>query len=203
MSLESIMIIHPDEINTGIDWSQIFPNDYPLKLEIGFGIGDFLVHQAWQDPESNFVGIERLKKYVYKAKKKADFNELVNLCLIHGEVISIISKIFGKKKLREVYINFPDPWPKRRHRFRRLIQPLFLDKLSDALEDKGLVNLATDVPDYAWQMFHCFQNHNSFENLFLEKPFVYSIEGRFPTKYERDYQSQGKTIYYLLFRKVG
>lgn len=198
-----MIVVHPNDISVGLNWSDVFQNDLPLKLEVGFGTGDFLIHLASQDLLCNYVGIEKLRRYVHKAKKKVEARSLNNVRLIHGEATSIIPQVFGRKKLKEVYINFPDPWPKRRHRMRRIVQPAFVAMLSGVLEEKGKVSMATDVGDYAWQMFYCMQECGVFRSLLSEKPFVYSLEGRFPTKYETEYKRQGKLIYYLLFQKEG
>ncbi len=126
----------------------LFRPDRPLEIEIGCGKGRFLSARAAKNPETQYLGIERMKDRVRKLDKKACRLRLDNLRILRLEAFYTFYYLLPPHRLRTVYVFFPDPWPKRRHHDRRLFSPLFLDVLWSRLEIGGVIQVATDHPGY-------------------------------------------------------
>ncbi|MDH3620275.1 MAG: tRNA (guanosine(46)-N7)-methyltransferase TrmB [Gammaproteobacteria bacterium] len=132
-----------------IDFDKAFGRHAPLVLEIGFGNGDTLVQQALENPDLNFLGIEVHEPGVGHCLLKAREADLSNLKLIKHDAIEVLSGQVPEDSLHRVNIYFPDPWPKKRHHKRRMIQPAFLDLVYSRLEADGTLHIATDWANYA------------------------------------------------------
>lgn len=195
IELDSLIVWLP------IRWVAVFGNDHPLKVEIGFGNGSFLVEMARKEPNCNFLGLEIYKRGLWKAKKRVGRLGLTNVRLLRAEAEAAIPKLFGSEEVSEVHINFPDPWPKHKHRRRRLIKPEFVKTLYRVLRLGGRVYLTTDWPDYVQEMLQFFQDHGGFKNP-IEKGFLSQAPaGRPITKYEQGFLGEGQPVYYLIFEK--
>jgi len=179
---------------TRIRWEQIFRRKAPIKVEIGFGNGAFLTEMAQRQPGINFVGLEVYKKGIKKAIKRIQRAGLTNVRVIRVEASASLPKLFSAGEIAEIFINFPDPWPKRRHRKRRLITPSFVDTLHHLLEDGGKVYLATDFAEYAEEIRQRFLEHGG---------FIFSQEypEHTPTKFEQIAIDAGCQIYYMCWQK--
>lgn len=132
-----------------IDFVSLFGRDAPIVLEIGFGNGETLVQQASEHPEWNFLGIEVHEPGIGHCLIKAREIDLSNLRLIAHDAIEVLQQQVPAKSLARVNIYFPDPWPKKRHHKRRLIQPRFLELLASRLQLGGNIHIATDWANYA------------------------------------------------------
>lgn len=188
---------------TRVIWPQIFGNRNPNRVEVGFGNGSFLVAMAQRDQASNFLGIEIYRRGMMKARRRVERAGLNNIRLLRAEAAAALPRLFGPEEVREIYVNFPDPWPKKRHWKRRLIKPTFVETLYRVLEKGGTVHLTTDHFDYARQMLASFDGQDGFVNLSGAKGFlIHPPEERPLTKYEQDFIQEGKTIFYLTFQKV-
>ena len=130
------------------NWQILFGNLNPLKLEIGFGMGNFLIEMAAKEPSSNFIGIDFYHKGIRKIMTRIKNLQLENIRIVYGDIRNKISVLFQDGELNTVYINFPDPWPKIRHHKRRLINTLFLKYISNFLKNSGKLMLATDSKSY-------------------------------------------------------
>lgn len=173
-------------------------------MEVGFGNGSFLVAMAQRDPASNFLGIEIYRRGIRRALRRVERAGLYNVRLLRAEASAALPRLFGPEEVREAYIHFPDPWPKKRHWKRRLIKPSFVEILYQVLEKGGRVHLATDHFEYAREMLASFEGQDGLMNLAGEKGFwTHPLEERPPTKYEQDFLREGRTIFYLAFQKMG
>lgn len=126
----------------------LFDPARPLEIEIGCGKGRFLSARAAKNPDTQYLGIERMMARVRKLNKKACRLKLDNLRILRLEAFYTFYYLLPFHRLRTVYVFFPDPWPKRRHQERRLFSPLFLDVLWARLEVGGVIQVATDHPEY-------------------------------------------------------
>ena len=135
-----------------MDFDALFGRRAPVVFEIGFGNGDTLVQQAADNPALNFIGVEVHEPGVGHCLLKAEEAGIRNLKLIRHDAIEVLQRQVPACSLRRVNIYFPDPWPKKRHHKRRLIQPAFLALLHDRLEDDGTLHIATDWANYAEQI---------------------------------------------------
>jgi tRNA (guanine-N7-)-methyltransferase len=128
-----------------------FSNPGPLTLEIGFGTGDFLASLAKNKPQENFLGIEVYQPGAVSLFKKIQAVNLSNVG-IYLKDCSLVLKLFPNEILDRVFVLFPDPWPKKRHHKRRLIQVEFLHLLKQKIKPQGIIIIATDCESYAKQI---------------------------------------------------
>jgi tRNA (guanine-N7-)-methyltransferase len=131
-----------------IDPSVLFGNDLPLELEIGVGKGAFLAHQAKSRPDAAFLGVERAPRYWRHAADRLRRNECLNVRLVRADAQYFLSEFVPDGCLSAIYIHFPDPWPKKRHHKRRLIQAPFLREVGRALKPGGRLQIVTDHHRY-------------------------------------------------------
>ena len=132
-----------------LDFQTLFGRRAPVVLEIGFGNGETLVQQAMEHPDFDFLGIEVHEPGVGHCLLKARDAGITNLRLIRHDAIEVLAAMVPPGSLARVNLYFPDPWPKKRHHKRRIVQPGFLDLVADRLAPGGSLNVATDWEDYA------------------------------------------------------
>lgn len=124
-------------------WKEVFGNDNPIHIEIGMGKGQFITALAVNNPEINYIGIERVPTVLYKALRKQEELKLKNLILIAFNADEI-GEVFEQGEVERIYLNFSDPWPKDRHASRRLTSPRFLEKYNGFLKKDGYIAFKTD-----------------------------------------------------------
>ena len=134
---------------TPLDLAALFDRQADIVLEIGFGNGESLVQQALLSPDSNFIGIEVHEPGVGHCLLKARDAEIVNLRLVIHDAIDVLSRQIPGNSLSRLNLYFPDPWPKKRHHKRRIVQPAFLNLVADRLVRGGTLHIATDWSNYA------------------------------------------------------
>jgi tRNA (guanine-N7-)-methyltransferase len=183
------------------DWRSLFQNDNPLKLEIGFGNGNFLIDMAIRDPHSNFIGMDYYRKGIRKVITRMDRLHLKNIRVVYGDASEKTSILFEEGDLNEVFINFPDPWPKKRHHKRRLIKPQFVENLAGKLAPQGKVRIATDFEAYAQEILKVMRADTRFNNPHEDLGFLHERDDVPKTKYEKAFLAAGKKIYYFEFSK--
>lgn len=132
-----------------IDFNALFGSDAPVVLEIGFGNGDTLVQQALEHPQMNFLGIEVHEPGVGHCLLQARDSGVTNLKIIKHDAIEVLQQQIPAETLQRINIYFPDPWPKKRHHKRRMIQPEFLELIASRLKSGGALHIATDWENYA------------------------------------------------------
>lgn len=126
-------------------WKELFQNNHPIYIEIGIGKGDFIIENAKQFPDINFIGIEKYDSVIVRAIQKSNELELDNLKIIRMDA-GKIEEVFGKE-IDLIYLNFSDPWPKDRHAKRRLTSPIFLEKYDSIFRDTSHIVMKTDNVD--------------------------------------------------------
>ena len=203
ISFEEIAGKHPYFMNlmTRPDWAKVFKNSYPLKLDIGFGTGSFLLEMAIREPESNFVGIDMYHKGIRKVFSRINKLSIKNIRIIYGDAREKIASIFNDDEVQEIYINFPDPWPKKRHEKRRLIKPPFIKMLTSKLMPLGHLHLATDYEPYAREILACFEAENRLKSKSGHQKFLAVRENIPKSKYEKNFVQVGEKIFYLDYTK--
>ncbi len=189
-----------DGLATG-GWDAVFDRSAPLVVEVGFGNGYSLAEMARRTPHMNFVGIELFGKGILKLTRRLERDGIDNVRVIKGDAVVALTELFDRGVIDEIHVNFPDPWPKRRHHKRRLVAPPFVELLYTRVRPGGLVHLATDFTCYAFQMRTVFEAHPGFANTVAPHRFRYHIPGRIRTKYERKFSALGATIRYLNYRR--
>ncbi len=167
-------------------------------LEIGFGNGQYLIDYALNKKDELFFGIEYAKKYFLKAFHKSQRYGLSNIKLIYGEALSVIYFLFPDDFFDLVHINFPDPWPKKRHNPRRLINDIFVNNLSRILKKEGEIYFASDHEEYFINSVTIFQNNGFKTEYISDLPNKDRIA---KTKYEKDFIKSSKKIFYSVLKK--
>jgi len=191
------------QLDSGLpDQAQVFGRTAPLLLEIGFGYGQSLLECAKVYPDQDFIGVETHKPGIGTLFIGAQQHELANLRVYYGDVIDVLEKCIPESSLDGVQIFFPDPWPKRRHQPRRLIQSAFVQLVVTKLKPGGALHLATDWEDYAVHMMRVLSQEEKLANVAGLHQFAdRSLYRPVVTKFERRAQSEGRNIWELQFRK--
>ncbi len=183
------------------DWEAIFGNTNPLNLEIGFGVGNFLIEMAIREPDENFIGMDFYHKGIRKVITRIDRYQVPNIRIVYGDAKEKLPILFNEAKLNRIYINFPDPWPKKRHHKRRLIKPAFIKNLAVKLKPGGEIHIATDYEPYAIEILEFFEAEPLLTNKSGYRTFLAQKEGIPQTKYEKKFINSGEKIFYLEFIK--
>ncbi len=182
---------------------EVFGNDKPVKIEYCSGNGKWIAERALADPDGNWVAVEKKAARLRKVWAKMKNLGLPNLFSICGEALEATKRFLPGATVDEVYINFPDPWPKKKHAKYRLIQTPFACELARILKEGGTVSLVTDDEAYSEQMIDVFSSHPCFESCY-EAPFYRGKREGYGSSYFEDlWRGKGKPIRYHLFKKVG
>lgn len=195
--------------NTGIDYrteavdfDAEFGRKAPTWIEIGFGNGDALIHMAKQHPEVNVVGIEVHSPGVGHALIAIEEQQLSNVRIIQHDAMEVLEHMVAAQSLARVMLFFPDPWHKKRHHKRRIVQHEFVKAVSSRLESGGLLHCATDVADYADWMLEYLQQAPDLINESASDDFVEQPSWRISTRFERRGQRLGHDVFDLLYRRT-
>ncbi len=195
----SVSILSGLQLDWPVDWSVLFERPAPLLLEIGFGRGDFLVELAQKQPLANVVGLEISLPSLRKGARKVSRRGLTNVAIVQADANYALHALFRPASLSEVYINFPDPWPKPGHEHRRLINPYFLRLLASRMPAEARLNIATDHPDYAAAIVTCLETTPYFVSRRGQTAVV--AHGLLGTKYEQKGLAEGRPGYYFYFER--
>lgn len=173
----------------------------PVVLEIGFGMGDSLVAMAKAAPASNFIGIEVHTPGVGKLMRGMLDDGLDNIRVYHHDAVEVLRDCIPPESLDGVQIFFPDPWHKKRHHKRRLIQPPFVEQLAGYLKPGGVLHLATDWENYAQQMMQVLSASPSYRNCVGQNAYATRPEYRPLTKFEKRGHRLGHGVWDMLFAR--
>jgi tRNA (guanine-N7-)-methyltransferase len=183
------------------DLRRAFNSKAPLVVEIGFGNGEALAFMAANEPDKHFVGIEVHEPGVGRLLQAIVQQGLDNVRVAMRDAVEVLENQVEKASLDQVRIYFPDPWPKKRHHKRRLVQADFVERIADRLAPGGLLHLATDWAPYADWMLETVDRCSSFSN--LGNPWVPRPDWRPQTRFERRGLGRGHEIFDLLYERSG
>lgn len=180
-------------------WRAVFSNGFPIHIEIGMGKGQFITELARQNPEINFIGIERYESVLIRALQKMEQNPLNNLKFICMDAM-LLPDVFSEHEVERIYLNFSDPWPKDRYAKRRLTSNIFLDIYNRILMPDGRIEFKTDnkdlfefsleeIPSSGWTIdaYTLDLHHDDVMNA-----------GNIMTEYEEKFSAKGNPIYKLI-----
>ncbi len=183
------------------DFDAVFGRNVPRVLEIGFGNGETLVQQAMRAPEKDFVGIEVHEPGVGHCLLKARDSGIKNLRVIVHDAIEVLQQQVPPLSLERVNLYFPDPWPKKRHHKRRIVQDSFVNLIAERLADNGTLNIATDWADYAEHIDDVLSRSDRFACLERREHDGDAPRDRPRTKFEARGLRKGHGICDWCFRK--
>jgi tRNA (guanine-N7-)-methyltransferase len=177
-----------------------FAVERPLALEIGCGIGDFIVQLAAQNPAVNYLAIDIYNKGCLKTCRKVEAVGLDNVRVMRTEARYLLTRYLNPESLTAIYINCPDPWPKKRHRQRRLVNPEFMLLALHYLQPGGEFHLSTDFAEYAGSVADALARTTGFRNC-LPVPVALERPGYPLSKYMRRFLEKGQPIHFIHHRK--
>lgn len=183
-----------------LDWQAIFGRSAPRTLEIGFGAGEVLADLAIRHPQEDFIGIEVYLTGVGRLLGALDAAEARNARVFNDDAVDVLAAGFADHSLDNVLLYFPDPWPKKRHHKRRIVQPRFADEIARVLKPGGLWRLATDWANYAEHMRDVLDAHAAFVNVGDTNGFV-SAPPRTGTRFEARGRRKGHDVFDMAYRR--
>ena len=181
------------------DLTRVFGRQAPRCAEIGFGMGDALLEMASASPERDYLGVEVHEPGIGRVLHQAAARGLGNLRVIAGDAVEVFARCLPEDSLRVVYLFFPDPWPKKRHHKRRLVNPSFVRLVASRLEPGGRFLLATDWLPYAEHMLEVAEGDPWLQNLAGPGRFAARAPERTLTRFERRAEGLGHTVRDLAF----
>ncbi len=185
-----------------IDLAELFGNSNPVVLEIGFGMGEATAQMAAAAPDTNILAVDVHTPGQGNLLNLADQGGLTNVRVGNGDAIILLREMLTPDSLDGLRVYFPDPWPKKRHHKRRLIQPEFLTLAATRLAPGATVHCATDWEPYAEQMLEVLDAHPGFENTRAEGGYAPRPAFRPLTRFEGQGLDKGHVVNDLLFRRV-
>ncbi|WP_271001272.1 tRNA (guanosine(46)-N7)-methyltransferase TrmB [Listeria seeligeri] len=190
----AIYIENPEELKG--QWQEVFGNNNPIHIEIGSGKGQFVSGMAKANPNINYIGIEMIESVLVSALDKAIEADVSNLRLVARDA-KLLEECFEKGEIAQIYLNFSDPWPKKRHTKRRLTNPTFLTIYERLLPEAGEIHFKTDNRSLFEYSLVAFSEYNmllTFVSLDLHNS---DYEGNIKTEYEEKFSAKGFPIYRL------
>lgn len=188
------MQLVPSDYFRKLSKEEIFETNRPLEIDLGCGDGSFLVAMASHYPERNFLGVERLLGRVRKVIRKAEKNSLLNLKVLRLELSYTIEWLLPDDCANRMHLLFPDPWPKKKHHKRRMVNKSFCESLVRILKEDGEFLFKTDHPDYFEESMRALENFDLLEQLSWNTDDFYPV-----TDFEKIWTKEGKRIYSARF----
>jgi tRNA (guanine-N7-)-methyltransferase len=187
------------------DLHALFGRDAPRVVEVGFGMGGSLIEQAETHPETDFIGIEVHAPGVGKLLDEADKRGLTNLRVYREDALAVLDQCLPEASLATLQLFFPDPWPKKKHHKRRIVQPAFVELVRTRLKLGGRFHLATDWAAYAEWMADVMEAAPGFSNTATAEtaPYVPHPDFRPLTKFEVRGEKLGHGVRDLIYRRLG
>jgi len=184
-----------------LDLTQVFGREADTVLEIGFGMGASLVQMAAAAPELNFIGVEVHKPGIGACLGDAGAAEVTNLRVYHHDAVEVLEHAIADGSLARVQLFFPDPWHKKRHHKRRIVQPEFVELIRRKLKVGGVFHMATDWENYAEHMLEIMSAAPGYRNQSAEGNYVPRPDYRPLTKFEARGHRLGHGVWDLMFEK--
>ena len=184
------VVLNPEDAKG--KWHEIFGNDHPIHIEVGSGKGAFITGMAKANPEINYIGIDIQKSVLSYALDKVLEADVPNIKLLWGDSLT---NYFEDGEIDQLYLNFSDPWPKKRHEKRRLTYKTFLDTFKQILPEHGEIHFKTDNRGlFEYSLVSFSQYGMTLKGVWLDL-HASDFEGNVMTEYEKKFSSKGQVIY--------
>lgn len=148
-----------------LNYHQIFNNNNPCIMDIGFGDGKLLISIAKENPEKNFIGVEVYQSGIGRILKQISKHKLSNLVIFNHDAVDLLENYIENSSLFGISLFFPDPWPKKKHHKRRIINTNFINLISLKLKKRGFIKIATDWSNYSNSIIDLFNQNDNFERI--------------------------------------
>jgi tRNA (guanine-N7-)-methyltransferase len=173
----------------------------PLVVEIGFGRGEFLLELARREPEQAFVGVEVSYKRALKMARRLARLGITNIAIVEGRAEDVLRDALADRSVACFWLNFPDPWPKKRHARRRFVSAESLAQIARRLAPGGLLRIATDDPDYAEWIDERLAAAPELANCYAPDRWRAAVEGRPATAYELEWRALGRSFHFFEYAR--
>ena len=177
-----------------VRWDRFFDNAGPVEIEIGCGKGRFIINSAEAYPDINYIGIERALRYFRIMKERVVRRELTNIRLLRDDAVYFVERYIPDETVSAYHVYFPDPWPKKRHRKRRIFNPRFLEEIARTLVTGGTLDFATDYVEYFEEILALLGASDRLAAL-EEIPERVRELGSDLTNFETKYTAEGREIH--------
>jgi tRNA (guanine-N7-)-methyltransferase len=182
-----------------MDFAQVFARQAPVVAEVGFGMGETTARIAAANPQVNYLGIEVHAPGVGSLLKHVAEAGLENVRIVQHDAVEVMREMVPPASLAAIHVFFPDPWPKKRHHKRRLLQPAFVSLAASRLVPGGIFHVATDWEEYAQEVLAVFASTPALEN--TSEGFAARPATRPETKFERRGLNLGHGVWDVVFRR--
>ncbi|GAB4221808.1 MAG: tRNA (guanosine(46)-N7)-methyltransferase TrmB [Francisella sp.] len=186
--------------NHKLDFTKVFKNSKDVILEIGFGMGHSLIEMALKNPNKNYLGIEVHKAGVGNILYEIEHQNIPNLLVISHDAVEVLENMIEDDSLSGIQIFFPDPWHKKRHHKRRLVNQKNIELFAKKLKKDGIFHFASDWMPYSQEVLDLLENNNNYKNLY--NGFAPRPEWRPLTKFEKRGQNLDHQIADIIFEKI-
>jgi tRNA (guanine-N7-)-methyltransferase len=186
-----------------LDFATVFERGGPVEMEIGFGDGEVLCDLAQRYPDTNYLGIDVYRPGIGSLLLKLKRQQITNVRVICADAALVVAQRIPASSLAAVYLLFPDPWPKKRHHKRRLLQQMFLDQLRERLRLGGRLRIATDWEAYAEHILMHAAQVPGLTRIVADDSEALRAEERPRTRFERRGQRLGHPVWELLFQRTA
>ena len=193
----------PQPSGGAVDYRRVFGRTAPLRLEIGFGDGGALLQMAEQNPHCDFIGAEVHRPGVGRLLLQIEARQLANVRLFCDDGILVLSRAIAPRALDALYLYFPDPWPKKKHHKRRLLQSAFIELAASRLAVGGCLHFATDWEPYAVESLERLEQCGGLENRAGRGKFSPRPPDRPETKFERRGRKLGHRVWDVVMWRVA
>jgi tRNA (guanine-N7-)-methyltransferase len=191
--------VDPTAPRLPLEWGALFPDDHPVEIEIGSGKGMFLKEAARAHPDRNYLGVERAGRFCRIAIERLTRAGLTNVRLLRADGLDLLDRWIAPGSIRALHIYFPDPWPKKRHRKRRLFRPALLDLAARALPEGAELFVATDHAEYGAAIRELFA---ATHDRFAPADWPVDEAERLPTNYALKWRRAGRALWWGRYRRL-
>jgi tRNA (guanine-N7-)-methyltransferase len=195
---DAAIVLDLDCIRLPLSSTDLFGAAVPLELELGVGKGRFMLEWADAHREVGLLGVERARKYVELAARRAARAGLANVRLVHTTAEDVLFRCLGESSVAAVHVYFPDPWPKKRHRKRRFFRPETVARVAEVLLPGGVLRVKTDHQAYAAVIEEVLRGETRLESVAAAAAF----DGIQPTNFEIKYAREARPVARFAFRRV-